>query len=176
MTTKECPEIQGCHRSSLQVDGLTLPGNPDLGEVVFLMRNPATAVGNEGRYHPTRNYCCRHAGSWGYGTCTEVNLFALRASDKSKLLQAHQRGCDLVGPENDRVIYEAVSRADLVVLAWGQTRDDVMLQRRAEDVWALIQPWGRQLKCLAMNVDGSPRLPLGYAPRVDSVQDLTPWP
>ena len=176
MTTKECPEIQGCHRYSLQVDGLTLPGNPDLGEVVFLMRNPATGVGNEARKHPTRSYCCRHAGSWGYGTCTEVNLFALRASDKPQLLQAHEQGCDLVGPENDRVIYEAVSRADLVVVAWGRTRDNKMLQRRADDVWARIQSLGRQLKCLERNRDGSPRLPWGNRPQVDSVQDLTPWP
>ena len=176
MTTKEYPEIQGCHRYSLQVDGLDLSGNPDIGEVVFLMRNPATAVGNEARKHPTRSYCCRHARSWGYGTCTEVNLFALRASDKSQLLQAHQRGCDLVGPENDRVICEAVSRADLVVVAWGRTCDNKMLQRRADDVWALIQPLGRQLKCLAMISGDSPRLPRGNSPQVDSVQDLTPWP
>ena len=80
------------------------------------MRNPATGVGNEARKHPTRRYCCCNASKWGYGTCTEVNLFALRASDKQQLLQARRGGCDLVGPENDRVINEAVSRADLVVV------------------------------------------------------------
>ena len=175
MAITEYPEIPGPHRYSLQVDGLVLSGNSDRGEVVFLMRNPATTVGNEDRRHQTRIYCCSNASKWGYGTCTEVNLFALRASGKQQLLQAHRGGCDLVGPENDRVIYEAVSRADLVVVAWG-VPDPEMLQRRADEVRALIEPLGKQPKCLEKNSDGSPRLPLGYRPRVDRVEDLVPWP
>ena len=175
MSTKECPEIQRCHRYSLQVDGLVPSGKPDRGEVVFRMRNPATAVGDEERKHPTRNYCCCQARKWGYGTCTEVNLFALRARDKPRLLHANQRGCDLVGPENNRVIYETVSRADLVVVAWGVPNHPI-LRRRADEVWALIKPLGRPLKCLEKNSDGSPRLPWGYGPRVDHVEDLVPWP
>ncbi len=161
MAITEYPEIPGCHRYSLQVEGLDLCGNPDRGEVVFLMRNPATAVGDEGRYHYTRNLCCLRARIWGYGTFTEVNLFALRASNKSQLFQACRKGCDLVGPENDRVIYEAFSRADLVVVAWGVTGGNTTFKRRVDDVRALIQPLGRQLKCLGKNGEGSPKQPQG---------------
>ena len=175
MIITEYPKIPGCHRYSLQVDGLDIGEIHDLGEVVFLMRNPATIVGDEGRKHPTRNYCCLHATKWGYGTCTEVNLFSLRAGGKPQLLEASRRGCDLVGPKNDRVIYEAVSKADLVVVAWGSTDNDV-LQHRADEVWGLIRPLGKDLRCLGKNGGGSPRLPRGYSPQVGRVEDLLPWP
>ena len=79
MIITEYPKIPGCHRYSLQVDGLDIGEIHDLGEVVFLMRNPATIVGDEGRKHPTRNYCCLHAAKWGYGlaqklTCSHSGL------------------------------------------------------------------------------------------------------
>ena len=175
MIITEYPKKPGCHRYSLQVDGLDIGEIHDLGEVVFLMRNPATIVGDEGRKHPTRNYCCFHAAKWGYGTCTEVNLFSLRAGGKPQLLEASRLGCDLVGPENDRVIYEAVSKADLVVVAWGSTDNDV-LQHRADEAWELIRPLGKDLRCLGKNGGGSPRLPRRYSPQVRRVEDLLPWP
>ena len=132
------------------------------------MRNPATIVGYEGRKHPIRNYCCLNAAKRGYGTCIEVNLFSRRTGGKLLLLEGSRRGCDLVGPKNDRVIYEAVSRADLVVVAWGRTDNDV-LKQRADEVWELIRPLGKDLKCLGKNGDGTPRLPRGSSPKVGRI-------
>ena len=132
MTVTEYPKTPGCHRYSLRVDGLDLGGKPDRGMAVFLMCNPATAVGKEERFHHTRNICCRRAQSWGYGTVTEVNLFALRASDKERLFQAHGSGYDLKGPENNQVLYETVSKADLVVVAWGKTGGNRIFQHRVK--------------------------------------------
>ncbi len=72
------------------------------------------------------------------------------------------------------MIYEAFSRADLVVVAWGVTGGNTTFKRRVESVRALIQPLRRQLKCLGKNGEGSPKQPQG-SNRVDSVQSLTPW-
>ena len=81
----------------------------------------------EGRKHPTRSHCCLRLQSGATGL-----------AQIGQLLEASRRGCDLVGPKNDRVIYEAVSKADLVVVAWND-----VLQHRADEVWGLIRPLGK---------------------------------
>ena len=175
MRVTEYPDIHGSHRYYLRVEGLPLGGKLDQGEAVFLMRNPATAVGDEGRYHHTRNICCLRSQSWGYGTITEINLFGLRAKDKAQLFRAQGQGTNLVGDENDQVIYETVSNADLIVVGWGTTGGNKAFANKVQDVIRLIQPLGKQLYCFEKINGGSPKHPM-TSKRVDNVKDLTPWP
>ena len=115
-----CPEKFGCYRYKLRIEGICLSGKDDRGQVVFVMFNPA--ITSEERDlktgSQTRQRCIKFAKDEGYGTLTEVNLFAYRAPDKDALYEAVREGIDVVGPENERVVRAAVTGADLVVVAW----------------------------------------------------------
>ena len=68
----------------------------------------------------TRGRCIKFAKDEGYGSLTEVNLFAYRAPDKSASKKAvTDEKVDAVGPEDDRLMRDAVMGADMVVVAWG---------------------------------------------------------
>ena len=84
---------------------------------------------------PTRNRCIKIAKDEGYGTLTEVNLFAYIAPGRDALYQAvAEEEIDAVGPENDRVIRDAVTDADLVVVAWGNTNGNRRSYERVKGV------------------------------------------
>ena len=179
----EYPEQRGPYRYSLQLSGLDLQGKDDHGEVVFVMRNPATEENvSEDRDHTTRNICCGIAQRLGYGAVTEINLFGYRAKDLSTLRDAYCAKCDIVGGKNDRAINEVVSRAALVIVAWGRAYGRLVFRqkydRRVKKVRSLIEPLGKTLYCLTKkNVDSSnfPPHPIGSL-QVNTMKDLTPWP
>ena len=126
MLIEEYPESHGDYRYLWRKRGLNIGAKVDLGEAVFLMRNPATEEeeGEKGKddrrgRHTTRNICRTIAQRLGYTTFTEINLFALRAKNMPTLHKAHSEGREIVGLENDEVICEVVSKANLVIVAWG---------------------------------------------------------
>ena len=122
VNTTRCPEEFGCYRYKLRVEGIDLSGKENRGEVVFIMFNPATTSEErdlETGSH-TRGRCIKFAKDEGYGTLTEVNLFAYRAPCKTALQKAvTEEKVDAVGPENDRLMRDAVMGADMIVVAWG---------------------------------------------------------
>lgn len=91
--------------------------NPQIPRLVFIMLNPSTA--DSTKDDPTVRKCIGFAGRWGYGGFTIVNLFAFRATDPVDLLVAQKRKVNVVGPENNRFIEQAVGEVDTVVAAWG---------------------------------------------------------
>ncbi len=102
MVIEEYPETHGDYRYLWRKRGLDIGGKVDLGEAVFLMRNPATEEekgekGNDDRRgrHTTRNICRTIAQRLGYTTFTEINMFALRAKDMPTLREAHSKGRNL---------------------------------------------------------------------------------
>lgn len=119
---------------------------------LFIMLNPSTADAKAD--DPTVRRCIRFASDWGYNWLTVVNLFALRATDPQSLTNA----ADPIGPNNDAWILDRVNAADLVVCAWGKHG---ALMDRAKAVLELLA-W-RDLHCLALNRDGSPKHPLYVA-------------
>lgn len=138
---------------------------PFLTPCVFVMLNPSTADAD--RDDPTIRRCLGYARAWGRGDLFVVNLFALRATDPSRLY-AH---ADPVGPENEGIVREIVGFARLtggiVVCGWG--RHGVLHhQDRAMLRW--LRDEGVAPHCLATTRDGQPRHPL-YLPR-----DLSPVP
>ena len=161
MNITRCPEEFGCYRYKLQIEGICLSGKDDRGQVVFVMFNPATTseerdlkTGSQ-----TRQRCIKFAKDEGYGTLTEVNLFAYRAPDKDALNKAVREGIDVVGPENERVVRTAATGADLVVVAWGNTSGNRRFREQAQRVNGFLRSLDKQIHCFGKNRTGSPKHP-----------------
>ena len=132
MNTTRCPEEFGCYRYRLRVEGIELSGKEDRGGLVFIMFNPATTSEErdlETGGH-TRGRRIKLAKDEGYGSLTEVNLFAYRAPDKRALQRAvTEKKVDPVGPENNRLMYDTVMGAAMVVAARGSTNCNRLFRR-----------------------------------------------
>ena len=190
MVIEEYPDTHGDYRYLWRKRDLNIGGKVDLGEAVFLMRNPATEEeegeeekGRRKGRHTTRNICRTIAERLGYTVFTEINLFALRAKDMPTLREAHSEGRDIVGPENDEVICEVVSKANLVIVAWGSPggasqKFRSMYAGRVKEVRSFMGAQAQQAYCLQKkNADtvNFPPQPLGSS-KVDGMEDLIPWP
>lgn len=86
--------------------------------IVFILLNPSTA--DEVRDDPTVARCRRFAARWGFSEVIVLNAFAFRSTDPSALRKVN----DPVGPENDRVIKEAIDwishrKGGELVCGWG---------------------------------------------------------
>lgn len=128
----------------------------DVLRCLFVMLNPSTADAHED--DPTIRRCVAFARSWGYSTLSVVNLFAFRATDPEKLLNAGEP----VGPDNDAWIRSEARRSELIVAAWGTHGYH---QGRDEAVLALLREAGKPVYCLGTTRSGQPRHPL-YLPGV----------
>ena len=80
------------------------------------------------------------------------------------------QGGSAVGPENDRVIPQAVHAADMVVVRWGAVANNPTFAERNDQGTELLRAPGNQLHRTAKNKDGPPRTPgrRGY--------NLQQWP
>ena len=114
------------------------------------MLNPSTADAR--RDDPTIRRCMGFARTWGYGGVEVVNLFALRATDPSRLRIAR----DPVGPENDAHIRAVARRSSALVVAWGIHG---ALRERDAEVLALLSRRA-PTHSLGWTKDGHPRHPL----------------
>lgn len=113
--------------------------------------NPSTA--DAAHNDPTIRRCIGFAKSWGYGSVTVTNLFALR-SPYPKALRA---AADPVGPETDAWIGRLVAEADLCLVAWG---NGGKLLGRDRAVGARLARSDRSLVCLGVTKQGQPAHPL----------------
>ena len=88
------------------------------GVCTFILLNPSTA--DETRNDPTINRCIHFAQDLRCGTLIVVNIFAYWATDPGELKRVREElELDIVGPENDRYIIEAVEQATVPIVAWG---------------------------------------------------------
>lgn len=110
--------------------------------------NPSTA--DETQDDPTIRRCIGFAKRWGFGALCMTNLFAWRDTDPRGMKAA----VDPVGADNDHWLGEVASGAGLILAAWGAHG---MHGRRAEIVRHFMP---KQLHCLTVNADGSPKHPL----------------
>ena len=139
----------------------------------FVMLNPSKA--NEESTDQTIIICQNYALQWGCGTLRVVNLFAYRETDPEKLLKVREP----VGPDNDRAILDAVLDAPLTVCAWGDGRDLVHTQKRAEEVRKLLEPYKKRLNlyCLGLNEQSrEPKHPRrAQIGKVVALEPYEPW-
>lgn len=148
------------------------PGFISSSTVLWIMLNPSTAgaIADD----PTITRCIRFSKQWGFGGLEVVNLFGFRATDPSLLKILHTDGEDIVGPENDKYIVQALKRPNrLPVAAWGVAGKE-LVRHRAEEVVRLVKVQGLDLQCLGHTKDGSPVHPLriSYREPLRHIEDV----
>lgn len=127
--------------------------------VAWVLANPSTA--DASMDDPTVRKARGFTQRWGFERFVFVNVFAYRSTDPKGLIGVK----DPVGPENERHIREAVTRAEMVVVAWGNA---IVKAKRPQAVWTcehVIKPATvKPIMCLGYTADRSPRHPLmlGY--------------
>ena len=156
------PEKFGDYRYSLRVEFTEQDDEFNRGNLVFVMRNPATVLEefDLSSGSTTRRKLIKFARAGRYRTMTEVNLFAYRCPKIAELAKAvREQGISAVGPENDQVISEAIQEADKIIVGWGVVHKHPPLAERAGEVAELLKGSGKQLYCISKNSDGSPKNP-----------------
>jgi hypothetical protein len=116
--------------------------------VAFVGLNPSTADATSD--DPTIRRCRGFAAEWGAGELWMVNLFAYRSTDPAGLLRA----TNPIGDENDAWLEQAVSRAELVIAAWGN--HGALFDRAA----AVLSRFPGRFSALGVTKSGMPRHPL----------------
>lgn len=127
---------------------LTRQWDETLPVLVYVLLNPSTA--DETTNDPTISRCIDIARYNGYGAIKVMNLFAYRATEPCDL----KKGCDPVGPDNDRYLRNEINGLPVVV-AWGN--HGTFLDRSLQ-VRALLSD--QKLLCVAKNASGEPKHPL----------------
>ncbi|MBU2767242.1 DUF1643 domain-containing protein [Acidithiobacillus ferrivorans] len=102
---------------------LTLPfRNRDAGKgMAIILKNPSSAS-EQSSDKTVRTVCEMVRRRFPeIGSVTILNLFALRGTDSREVGEAiRQQGLDFaVGPENDSVIAETLSKSQAAIIAWG---------------------------------------------------------
>ena len=122
--------------------------------VLFIMLNPSTAT--EVQNDPTVERCERRARALGYGAFRVMNIFAWRETDPKRLRAAPEP----IGPDNDRLLLEALPWADRVIAGWGVHG---AYRNRGPEVAAMLRDAGTVLYCFGLSKAGHPRHPLYIA-------------
>lgn len=139
------------------------------GPLCIVMLNPSTADAN--RDDPTIRRCMGLARSNGFAAIEVVNLFAFRATDKSRIVPV---GFTLaLGSENDRYIESAMLRALCVVMAYGAHGGELGLwvRQRASTVSSIADRCEQRQYAFALSKGGAPRHPL-YLPKTCGLIEL----
>ncbi|MEO0408332.1 MAG: DUF1643 domain-containing protein, partial [Cyanobacteria bacterium P01_A01_bin.135] len=133
-----------------------------LPKLLIIGLNPSTADATHN--DPTIRRCIGFAQSWGYGSVTVTNLFALRSPYPKALRQAQ----DPVGPQTDAWIWRLLAQSDACLLAWG---NEGRLLGRDRAVRAQLLKSDRPLLCLKVTKQGQPSHPL----YLKKTLKPTPW-
>ena len=121
---------------------------------LFIMLNPSTADADHD--DPTVRRCIGFAKREGFGRLEVVNLYAFRSASPSTLFAAP----DPVGPDNIFEIREALDRADMVIVAWGNNANAGVNPGNVSEVMALLERSGKPVKCFGLTMQGQPGHPL----------------
>lgn len=135
----------------------------------FVMHNPSTA--DAAVDDPTIRKCIGFAQRANCNAITVVNLYAFRATDPLLLLEA-SRGLtvDVVGPENELHVSNAMKHAHALVFAWGSVKGPDKPFREGL-MGGLARRNNAMPLCLGTMKTGAPRHPL----YVSYETALKPW-
>lgn len=156
----ECDAIespQGAYRYEL-----TRLWEPDGWIVCWIMLNPSTA--DAVRDDPTIRRCIEFSRRMGCAGMSVVNLYAYRASDPAELAACTVE--EREAPSNLYYIRAAMMTVDRIMAAWGRPQNIPGYARVLNDVTSLAYRHMKDLYCLGVNGDGSPKhpSPLGRVP------------
>lgn len=135
---------------------LTRSRGPARPAIAFVGLIPSVA--DHSTDEPTIRRCAGFARTWGFGGRRVVNLFTLRATDPTALLDTVAAGGDPVGTRNP-VHLRSVAAALTVVLACGATTAAVHGPDYPGQVADGLAAAGAALFDLGPRADGSPRHP-----------------
>lgn len=131
--------------------------------MTFVMLNPSTADATED--DPTVRRCIGFANRESCTRLQIVNLFAWRATDPDDLFDLGNAGENVIGPDNDRHIRDAVRWSHVVVAGWGANVSRApWALARATRVRVLVDAESRRLRSLGLTKAGHPKHPL-YLPK-----------
>ncbi|WP_201724570.1 DUF1643 domain-containing protein [Streptomyces antimycoticus] len=143
---------------------LTRTWADDRPPALFVMLNPSTADALQD--DQTIRRCTRFARDHGAGGIEVSNLFALRASKPSALVD-HP---DPVGPHGNAALLYAAHRYRAAVLGWGSHG---ALFQRSRFIARFLAARQVRLYCLGRTAAGQPRHPL-YLPASAPLQSYVP--
>lgn len=141
----------GLYRYVLTREWQTLTG--EARTLTFVMLNPSTA--DDRADDQTIRRCIGYAERDDCSRLRVVNLYAYRTPSPADLRAARDDGVDIVGPENEHHVEQALMDADRVVVAWGIV-DAAAL---TSPIMRLVRSWHAPLFCVGTTADGSPRHP-----------------
>jgi len=118
---------------------------------LFICLNPSTA--DEVHDDPTVRRCRGYATQWGFEHLEVANIFGLRSTDPGGLYG----DIDPVGPDNNLHIYEAASRADFIIAAWG---NHGQLMARGNTVLCNLHFLGKTIRHFGLTLKNQPKHPL----------------
>jgi len=133
-----------------------------------VMLNPSTADAEKD--DPTLRVCMRLAQREGFGNLQVFNLFAYRTPDPRELKRAQKAGVDVVGIGNPSLLTgAALGTIGPIMVGWGANPI-----ARDQAAWFTEEAvrLGKDLVCVGVNQDGSPKHPL----YMKSDAPLVPWP
>ena len=128
----------------------------ELTRLVCVGLNPSTA--DERQDDPTIRRVIGFAKQWAFGGISMLNLFAYRATEPTVML-AHSAP---IGPENNEAIRAEISKAGMVLVAWGNSAGNLGV-KRALEVLAIVRECKKTPMCLGVTASGQPKHPL-YIP------------
>jgi hypothetical protein len=138
--------------------------------MAFVMLNPSTADAE--RDDPTIRRCMGFARREGYGGIEVINLYAMRSTSPTALLEAIRYGQEIEGIENIRHWTQVLMdrRVGPAVVAWGASGPFLGHKRFPSMAW---DHWKQQSRWWALGTtkSGEPRHPL-YLP---NDAPLVPW-
>ena len=123
-----------------------------LSAVLFIMLNPSSADGTKD--DPSIRRCISYAKDWGFGSLFVGNLFALKSTKPTGLLES----TNPEGPENLKYLLKLSSHCKMIVCAWG---NGTILKKLSANSPKNLN---RKLHCLKLSLDGIPCHPL-YLPK-----------
>ncbi|HUJ45239.1 MAG TPA: DUF1643 domain-containing protein [Opitutaceae bacterium] len=129
--------------------------------IAWICLNPSTA--DERQLDPTLRRIRDFSAAWGYAFFVMLNLFAWRATDPAAMKAA----VDPIGPDNDPWIDHWGTRAERIIVGWGEHGAH---RGRDRQVLARLDP--RKTFCLGRNASGQPRHPLYVARRTRPIPAL----
>ncbi|MGD0873979.1 MAG: DUF1643 domain-containing protein [Acidimicrobiales bacterium] len=121
--------------------------------ITWVMLNPSTT--DETVDDATTLRAGEFSRRWGYDQMEIVNLFALRTAEPRELSEAE----DPVGPKNLSFVRQAVTRAELVVVGWGDGVDYVPFRPETLDEVVRLRRANTAMLCFGLTNAGQPRHP-----------------
>jgi len=119
--------------------------------LLFIMLNPSTADSTID--DPTIKKCEKYAKREKFKSMCVVNLYAYRSTDPSIVMRMGL--VDAEGPDNESHIISSILLSDAIICAWGKHGG-----KGTHKAIKVLSTTDKEIFCLDINKDGSPKHPL----------------